>query len=94
MVPRSSQKAPPPRNLQQTYADGPAAVLRRGAFSYERGTPVSKRRAVDESEGVPDVLAKGEEIVMFNCLDLYHKSPSSDERQCKSRTVNRRFDLI
>jgi len=25
------------------------------------------------------------QIVLFNCLDVYHKSPDSGERQCKSR---------
>ena len=37
-----AQKKPRhPRTLQQTYACRPTAVLGWGAFSYERGTPVS-----------------------------------------------------
>ena len=28
----------------------------------------------------------------FNCLDLYHTPPDSDERQYKSRTCHRQFD--
>jgi len=31
---------------------------------------------------VPHLL---NQIVFFNCLDLYRKSPDSGERQCKSR---------
>ena len=33
------KKLHPPRTLQQDYAYGPTAVLRGGAFSYERDTP-------------------------------------------------------
>jgi hypothetical protein len=29
---------------------------------------------------------KGEQIVLFNCLDLHHKAPDSGELQCKHRT--------
>ena len=29
---------------------------------------------------------KWDEIAFFNCLDLYHRSPDSGERQYKSRT--------
>ena len=29
--------------------------------------------------------SEGEKIVVFNCLDLYHKSPDSSERQYKLR---------
>ena len=31
-------------------------------------------------------------FVLFNCLNLYHKSPDSGERQCKSTTWKGRFD--
>ena len=34
-----------------------------------------------------------DQIDFFYCLDSYHKSPDSDERQCKSQTSKRRFDL-
>ena len=30
-------------------------------------------------------LLEGQQIVFFNCLGLYHKSPDSGERQDKSR---------
>ena len=33
-----------------------------------------------------------DQIVFFNCLDVYHKSPDSGERQYKSRTWERRCD--
>ena len=32
------------------------------------------------------------QIVAFNCRDVFHKLPDSDERQYKSRTEKRRFD--
>jgi len=31
-----------------------------------------------------------DQTVFFNCLGLYHKTPDSGERQCKSRTCKRR----
>ena len=34
------ERYPPPRTLQQDYAQGPLVVLGGGAISYERGTPV------------------------------------------------------
>jgi len=33
-------KPHPPRTVQQAYAQGPTVILGRGAFSYERGTPL------------------------------------------------------
>ena len=36
--------------------------------------------------------ARGEQTVFFDYLDLYLKSPDSDERQYKSRTQKWRFD--
>jgi len=36
--------------------------------------------------------SEGEQIVLFNCLDLYHKSPDSGELQYKSTSYKRRFD--
>ena len=30
--------------------------------------------------------SEGVQIILFNCFDLYHKSPDSGERQQKSRT--------
>ena len=38
-------------------------------------------------------LSEGGHIALFKRLDLYHKPPDSDERQDKSRTSNKRFDL-
>ena len=35
------KKQRPPRTLQQEYAQGPMVVLRGGAVSYQRGTPVT-----------------------------------------------------
>ena len=35
------EKQPPPRTLQQKYADGPMVVLGRSAISYEQGTPLT-----------------------------------------------------
>ena len=29
---------------------------------------------------------KKEQILLFNCLDLYHKSPDSGQRRYRSRT--------
>ena len=34
----------------------------------------------------------GEQMVFYHCLDLYHKSPDSGERQYKSRTSKGRSD--
>ena len=34
---------------------------------------------------------EGQRTVFFKCLDLYHTSPDSGERQCKSRAWKRRI---
>jgi len=39
-----------------------------------------------------DPRSEYDQIVFFHCLYLYHKSPDSGERPCKSRTWERRFD--
>ena len=39
-----------------------------------------------------DQPSEGGQIVLFKCLDVYHKSPDSGERQCKSRICRRRCD--
>ena len=54
---------------------------------------VSRRR----SSGVPRVLlfhqpSEGRQIISFNRLDLYRKSPGSGELQCKSRSWTKRCD--
>ena len=36
--------------------------------------------------------SEGGQIVLFKCLDLYHKLPDFGERQCKSRIYRRRCD--
>ena len=41
---------------------------------------------------VPLQPSEWDQIVGFNRLDVYHKSPVSGERQYKSRTCNRWFD--
>ena len=45
------KKVPPPRTLQQAYAQGPAVVLGGEAVSYERGTPVGFRGPLPSEKG-------------------------------------------
>ena len=40
-----------------------------------------RRRAADRSRAAPPAAPQ---IVCFNCLDLYHKTPISGELQCKA----------
>jgi len=33
--------------------------------------------------------ANGEQIVLFSCLHLYHRTPDSGERQCKTKDLEK-----
>ena len=67
---------------------GPYGGPRGVGVSYERGTPVSGRgsegRKRNSRSGA--VAPTSPQIVFSNCLDVYHTSPDSGERQYKSRT--------
>jgi hypothetical protein len=58
-------------------------VLGAGAVSYERGTPVHQVHKEAGHVNVKDRKCQYEwdQIVYFDRLDLYHKSPDSGERQ-------------
>ena len=57
-----------------------------GGSVHSKDPPVARGRTLDREPSELD------QIALFHCFDLYHRSPDSGERQYKSITRKRRFD--
>ena len=76
---------------EMAFAEDSASLM---PTEYSQVGPLSQRyKSIIFGEGGARVDQIGEQIVFFLCLDLYLKSPVSDERQYKSTTGKGQFDL-